>query len=91
MKNRGRDWVEVTRLFWHFLEYFFHAVISYKPKFCKESPRELNSVSGDWPVRVKAASNLFNLTNKKNPLNLSGIDSGGMFEGRTVPLNASII
>ena len=66
MKNRGRDWVEVTRLFWRFLEHFFHAVISYKLKFCKDNPRELNSVSGEWPIRIKAASNLFNLTNKKS-------------------------
>ena len=34
-------------------------------KFCKESPRKLNSVSGDWPVRLKGAFNLFSLTNKK--------------------------
>ena len=65
MKNRGRDWVKVTRLFLHFLEDFFHAVISYKLKFRKGSPRELNSVTGEWSVRVKAASNLLNLTNKK--------------------------
>ena len=37
----------------------------YKLKFCKESPTELNSVRGEWPIRVKAAPNLFNLTNKK--------------------------
>ena len=65
MKNRGRDWVKATRLFWQFLEHFFHAVIRYKLKFCKGSPRELNSVRGEWSVRVKAASNLLNLTNKK--------------------------
>ena len=65
MKNRGRDWVKATRLFWHFLEHFFHAVTRYKLKFCKGSLRVLNSVTGGWPIRVKAASNLFNLTNKK--------------------------
>ena len=65
MKNRGRDRIKVTRLFWHFLEHFFHAVIRYKLKLCKGSPRELNSVIGEWPIRVKAASNQFNLTNKK--------------------------
>ena len=90
MKNRSRDWVKVSRLFWHFLEHFFHAVICYKLKFCKGSPRELNSVTGEWPIRVKAASNLFNLTNK-NSLNVSGRDFGGMFEGSTVPLNVPII
>ena len=52
MKNRGRDRVKVTRLFWHFLEHFFHSVIRYKLKFCKGSPRELNSVTGEWPIRV---------------------------------------
>ena len=99
MKKRGQNWVEVTRLFWggegggHFLEYLFHTVISYKLKFCKESPRELNSVSWDWPIKVKAAANLFNLTSKKKKkrLNLSGKYSGGMFEGRTVPSNVHII
>ena len=55
----------VTRFFWHFLEHFFHAVICYKLKFCKGSPTEPNSVTGEWPIRVKAASNQFNLTNKK--------------------------
>ena len=65
VKNRGRDRVKVTRLFWHFLEHFFHAVIRYKLKFCKGSPRELSSVTGEWSIGVKAASNQFNLTNKK--------------------------
>ena len=67
MEHRGWNWIEVTRFFFffHFLEYCFHAFISCRLKFCKESPRGLNSVSGDWPVSVKAASNLFNLTNKK--------------------------
>ena len=66
MKNRGGDRVKVTRLFWHFLEHFFHAIVRYKLKFCKGSPRELNSVTGSrLPIRVKAASNQFNLSNKK--------------------------
>ena len=64
MKNRGWDWVKVTILFWQFLEHFFHAVIRYKLKFCKGSPKELNSVRGEGPARVKTASNLCNLTNK---------------------------
>ena len=51
---------------WHFLEYFFHTVISSKLKICKEIPRELNSVSGDWPVFVKAASNLLKSYLKKS-------------------------
>ena len=67
------------RTFWHFVEYFFYAVISYK---LKESPRELSSVSGEWPIRVKAASNLPNLSER---------DCGGMSEGRKVPLNVPIV
>ena len=77
-------------VFWRFQEYHFHAVISYKLKFCKESPRELNSVSGDWSVRVKAAFNPFNHTNKKL-YNLSGRDSGEMFVGRIVSPNVPIV
>ena len=65
MKNRGRDRVKVTRLLGYFLDHFFHAVIRYKLKFCKGSPRELKSVTGECPIRVEAASNQFNLTNKK--------------------------
>ena len=56
MKNRGWNWVDVIQLFWHFREYCFHTIFSYRLKFCKESTRELNSVGRDWPFKVKAAS-----------------------------------
>ena len=65
MKDRGRYGVEVTRLFGHFLDYvFFYKVFSYKLKLCKDCTREFNRVSGNWSVRVKTASDLFNLMYK---------------------------
>ena len=36
-----------------------------KLKLCKYCARELNRVSRDWSVRVKAVSNLLNLTHKE--------------------------
>ena len=40
-------------------------VFSYKLKLCKGCAREFNWVSGDWSVRVKAASDLLNLMHKE--------------------------
>ena len=48
----------------HFLDYGFYKVFSYKLKLRKGCAREFNCVSGDWSVRVKAASGLFNLMYK---------------------------
>ena len=49
----------------HFLDYGFDKVFSYKLKLCKGCTREFNWVSGDWSVRVKAASDLFSLMYKE--------------------------
>ena len=49
----------------HFLDYGFYKVFVYKLKLCKGCARELNWVSGDWSVWVKAASDLFNLMYKE--------------------------
>ena len=38
---------------------------SSKLKLCKDCAREFNRVTGDWSVRVKAASDLFNLMYKE--------------------------
>ena len=65
IKDRGRYGVMVTRVLWHFLEYGFYKVFSYKLKLCKDSAREFNSVSEDWFVRVKTASDLFHLMYKE--------------------------
>ena len=49
----------------HFLDNGFYKVFSYKLKLCKDCAREFNWVSVDWSVRVKAASDLFNLMYKE--------------------------
>ena len=51
--------------FLHFLDYGFYKVFSYKLKLCKDCAREFNRVRRDWSVRVKAASDLFNLMYKE--------------------------
>ena len=48
----------------HFLDYDFYKVFSYKLKLCKDWAREFNRESGDWSVKVKATSDLFNLMHK---------------------------
>ena len=61
MKDRGGYGAKVTRLWGHFLDYGFDKVFSYKLEFCKGCAREFNWIGGNWSVRVKAASDLFNL------------------------------
>ena len=56
---------KVTGLWGHFLDYCFYKVFSYKLKLCKDCARELNGVSGDWSVRVKAAFAIFNIMRKE--------------------------
>ena len=63
-KDKGGYGVKVSRLLGHFLEYDFYKVFSYKLKLFKDCAREFNWVSGDWSVRVKAVSDLFNLMHK---------------------------
>ena len=48
-----------------FLVSRFYKVFSYKLKLSKGCAREFSWVSGDWSVRVKAASDLFNLVHKE--------------------------
>ena len=68
MKNKGWNSVDVTILFeGHFPGALLLRSNQLYAEICKESPRELNSVSGDWPVGVKAASNLFYPTKKRYP------------------------
>ena len=57
--------VEVTGYFGHFLDYCFYEVFSYTLKLCKDCTRKLNSLSGDWSVKVKATSDLFNPMHKQ--------------------------
>ena len=64
-KDRGGYGVKVTRLFGYFLDYGFYKVFSYKLKLCKGCAREFNWISGNWSVRVKAASDLFSLIYKE--------------------------
>ena len=49
----------------HFLDYGFYKVFSYKLKLYKDCAREFNRVIGDWSVKVKATSDLFNLMYKE--------------------------
>ena len=76
-----------------FPELLFYKVFSYKLKLCKDCARELNKVSRNWSVRLKAASDLFSLMQKelKNPLTVSGRDSGEIFEGSIISLNLPIV
>ena len=70
------------------LDFFFafprvrsHAIFSYRLTISKEWTRERNSVRRDWSVRVKAASDLFGLTSKKNPHTNQRKTFGDVFEG----------
>ena len=90
MKNRGRDRVKVTRLFG----------ISWRTSFTQSFVISLNSVKGVPENSTVSQGNglsgsrlllILSILLTKNSLNLSGRDSGGMFEGRTVPLNVPII
>ena len=74
----------------HFLDYGFYKVFGFKLKPCKDCAREFNRISDDWSVRVKAASDLFNRM-YNNSLNLSGRDSGEIFERSIVSLNLPIM
>ena len=61
MKDRSGYGGKVTRLLGNFLDYSLYKVFCYKLKHCKNRSREINRVSGDWSVRVRTASNIFNL------------------------------
>ena len=76
MRSRSQDFLGIS----------WTIVFSYKLKLCKE----FNRVSGDWSVRIKATSDLFNLMHKES-IKLSGRDSGEIFEGSIVSPNLPII
>ena len=87
MKNRGRDRVKVTRLFG----------ISWSTSFTQSFVISLNSAKGVPENSTVSQGNglsgsrlllISSILRTKNSLNLSGRDSGGMFEGRTHQLIA---
>ena len=59
MGSRSQDFLGIS---WTMV---FNKVFSYKLKLCKGCAREFNWVSGNWSVRVKAASDLVNLMYKE--------------------------
>ena len=65
-------------------------VFSYELKLCKGCAREFNWVSGDWSVRVKAASDLVNLMYKEF-IKLIRKRLREIFEGSIVSPNLPIV